>query len=59
METEPKGLIEEIIDNAVTPAKNLNVGHDEKTESRARAIRKNVAQTTPNTGVKKVRSGRQ
>lgn len=59
METESKGLIEEIIDNAMTPAKDLNVDHDEKTESSVGAILKSVAQTTPNIGVKKARSGRQ
>jgi len=58
MTTDPKGLIEEIIDNAMTPAKDLKVDQHEKLGTRALADRKSTVQTAPDNRLREARLSR-
>ncbi|PPD12510.1 hypothetical protein [Methylophilus sp.] len=55
MATESKDLIEEIIDNAMTPAKDIGIEPNEQTETRAQAGRKSPS---PNSADKRLRASR-
>lgn len=50
MATDPKGLIEEIIDNAMTPAQTLDIDRENTPEHRAETARKTMPRPTDNHG---------
>lgn len=58
MATESKDLIEEIIDNAITPAKDIGIEPNEQTETRAPAGPKSPAPNSPNKRLRASRPGR-
>lgn len=55
MTTESKGLVEEIIDNAMTPAKDIGIEPNKHTETSVQTGRKSTVPTTPD---KRLRAGR-
>lgn len=50
MATDPKGLIEEIIDNAMTSAQTLDIDRENTPEHRAETARKTMPRPTDNHG---------
>jgi hypothetical protein len=58
MTTESKGLVEEIIDNAMTPAKDIGIEPNKHTETSVQAARKSPAPTTTDKRLRAARSGR-
>lgn len=58
MTTESKGLVEEIIDNAMTPAKDIGIEPNKQTETSVQADRKSAAPNTPDKHLRAARPGR-
>lgn len=58
MATESKGLVEEIIDNAMTTAKDIGIEPNKQTVTSVKAGRKSTAPTTTDKRLRAARPGR-